>query len=68
MTMTQTFQNVEIMGGRLAITRDELMLRLETCIDMQTKSKAENDFSTWLIAVGYSEAIKDLLASFESND
>lgn len=63
--MSANFQNVEIMGGRLAITRDALMLRLETCIDMQKEAKASNDFTQWLLAAGYIEAVKDLLAHFE---
>lgn len=44
--MDAKFQNVEIKGNRLSITRDALMLRLETCIDMQKESKAKNDFTT----------------------
>ena len=64
--MNANFQNVEIMGGRLAITRDALMLRLETCIDMQKEAKASNDLTQWLLAAGYIEAVKDLLAHFES--
>lgn len=63
--MNANFQNVEIKGGRLAITRDALMLRLETCIDMQKEAKASNDFTQWLLAAGYIEAVKDLLAHFE---
>ena len=66
MTMAQTFENVEIMGGRLAVTRDALMLRLETCIDLQKEAKKSNDFTQWLLAAGYIEAVKDLLAHFES--
>lgn len=63
--MKANFQNVEIMGNRLAITRDALMLRLETCISMQKESKAKNDLTQWLLAAGYIEAIKDLLAHFK---
>lgn len=63
--MKENFMNVEIMGNRLAITRDALMLRLETCISMQQESKAKNDFTQWLLAAGYIEAIKDLLSHFE---
>lgn len=63
--MDANFKNVEITGNRLTISRDELMLRLETCINMQTDSKANNDFTQWLIAAGYIEAMKDLLSCFE---
>lgn len=66
--MNTNFKNVEITGNRLTISRDELMLRLETCIAMQKESKEKNDFTTWLIACGYIEAVKDLLACFESDD
>lgn len=62
--MKANFQNVEIMGSRLAITRDALMLRLETCINMQKESKENNDFTQWLLVAGYIEAIKDLLGHF----
>ena len=64
--MNANFQNVEIMGNRLAITRDALMLRVETCIEMQNEAKVSNDFTQWLLAAGYIEAIKDLLSHFES--
>ena len=63
--MDTNFKNVEITGNRLTISRDELMLRLETCINMQTDSKANNDFTQWLITAGYIEAMKDLLSCFE---
>lgn len=66
--MDTKFQNVEIKGNRLSITRDALMLRLETCIDMQKESKAKKDFTTWLIAAGYIEAVKDMLACFEDGE
>ena len=66
--MDTSFQNVEIMGNRLAITRDALMLRLETCINMQKESKENNDLTQWLLAAGYIEAIKDLLGHFEGEN
>lgn len=66
--MKANFMNVEIMGNRLAITRDALMLRLETCINMQKESKENNDFTQWLLAAGYIEAIKDLLGHFETEN
>ena len=58
-------KNVEIRGNRLLISRDELALQLESCLSVQVESKSKNDFSTWLLAAGYSEAIKDLLSCFE---
>ena len=66
--MDANFKNVEITGNRLTISRDELTLRLETCINMQIESKVNNDFTQWLITAGYIEAMKDLLSHFESND
>lgn len=63
--MNARFLNVEVKGNRLTISRDDLALRLETCIDMQKESKAQNDFTQWLLATGYIEAIKDLLVHFE---
>ena len=63
--MAKNFENVEISGGRLTITRDALMLKLETCIGMQEDCKASNDFTNWLLAAGYIEALKDLLSHFE---
>ena len=66
MTMNAGYVNVEVKGNRLTISRDELSVRLATCIDMQKESKAKNDFTQWLLAAGYIEAIKDLLGHFES--
>ena len=63
--MTVSFLNVEVKGNSLTISRDDLALRLEACIDMQKESKAKNDFTQWLLAAGYIEAIKDLLGHFE---
>lgn len=63
--MNARFLNVEVKGNRLTISRDDLALRLETCIDMQKESKMKNDFTQWLLAAGYIEAIKDLLGHFE---
>ena len=64
--MNAGYLNVEVNGNRLTISRDDLALRLETCIDMQKESKAKNDLTQWLLAAGYIEAIKDLLGHFES--
>ena len=64
--MNAGYVNVEVKGNRLTISRDELSVRLATCIDMQKESKAKNDFTQWLLAAGYIEAIKDLLGHFES--
>lgn len=58
-------QNTEVRGNRLLIDRDELMLQLNVCLDVQNKAMNENDFNTWLLAAGHIEAIKDLLACFE---
>lgn len=58
--------NVEVKGNRITLTREELMLQLETCIDLQKDAKVKNDFSTWLIAAGHIEAIKDILSHFEA--
>lgn len=66
--MDTKFQNVEIKGNRLYITRDALMLRQETCISIQKDCKTQNDFTTWLITTGYIEAIKDLMACFEGEE
>lgn len=63
--MNARFLNVEVKGQRLTISRDDLALRLETCVDMQKESKAKNDLTQWLLAAGYIEAIKDLLSHFE---
>ena len=66
--MNASFLNAEVKGNRLTISRDDLALRLETCLDMQKESKAKNDFTQWLLAAGYIEALKDLLGHFESAD
>ena len=66
--MNAKFLNVEVKGNRLTISRDDLALRLETCIDMQKESKAKNDTAQWLLAAGYAEAIKDLLSHFEGEN
>lgn len=58
--------NVEVKGNRITLTRDELMLQLEACIGIQTDAKAKNDLSTWLLAAGHIEAIKDILSHFEN--
>lgn len=61
------FRNVEIKGDRLMVSRDELAKVLDACIGIQTDSKANNDYTQWLIAAGYIEAVKDLLGCFESH-
>ena len=61
-------KNVEVKGNRLYLTREDLQLQLEACISVQLEYKAANDLNMWLIAAGYSEAIKDLLECFERND
>ena len=66
--MNENFMNVEVMGNKLSITRDALMLRLETCISLQKECKEKNDFTTWMITAGYIEAIKDLLSHFEAQN
>lgn len=58
--------NVEVKGNRVTLTREELMLQLEACIDVQKDAKTKNDFTTWLIAAGHIEAIKDILSHFEA--
>lgn len=57
---------IEVNGNMLTVTREELMMQLDACIDVQKESKQNNDFSTWLVAAGHIEAIKDMLACFES--
>lgn len=64
--MNAGYVNVEVKGNRLTISRDELSVRLATCIDMQKDCMANNDFNQWLLAAGYIEAMKDLLSHFES--
>lgn len=61
-------KNVEIVGNKLTISREDLSLQLDACINVQTESKANGNFTQWLIAAGYAEAIKDLLACFADND
>lgn len=63
--MDVKFQNVEIHGDRLTITRDSLMLMLQSCVDMQVGYKANNEYEMWLLTAGYIEAVKHLLAHFE---
>lgn len=58
--------NVEVKGNRVTLTREELMLQLEVCIDVQKDAKTKYDFATWLIAAGHIEAIKDILSHFEA--
>ena len=62
------YKNIEIKGDRLLISRDDLALTLEAVIGLQLESKAQNDMTQWLIAAGYIEAVKDLLACFENNE
>lgn len=64
--MNENFKNVEVNGNRLTITRDGLMLSLETCIGLQKECKEKNDLTTWMITAGYIEAVKDLLSHFEA--
>lgn len=61
------YKNVEIKGNKLTISREDLALLLDTAIDVQLNCKTLNDITQWLIAAGYIEAIKDLLACFEDN-
>ena len=62
--MNQIFRHTEANGDRLTITRDELKFALEACIAIQQESKSSNDSTQWLVAAGYSEALRDLLACF----
>lgn len=58
-------ENYEVKGNRVTLDRDELMLQLEVCLDVQNKAMNEYDFNTWLLAAGHIEAIKDILALFD---
>lgn len=58
-------ENYEVKGNRVTLDRDELMLQLEVCLDVQNKAMNENDFNTWLLAAGHIEAVKDILALFD---
>lgn len=57
--------NTEVRGDKLIIDINELKLQLKACIDTQIDAKEKNDFTTWLIAAGHIEAIKDLLSYSE---
>ena len=59
-------KEVTVSGGKLTISRKELESELEVCIAKQLQCKAEDDLTMWLMAAGHIEAIKDLLACFES--
>lgn len=60
--------NYEVKGNRVTLDRDELMLQLEYCLDVQKKAMNDNDYITWCIAAGHIEAIKDIMAIFETNN
>ena len=66
--MDVKFQNVEIHGDRLTITRDSLMLMKQTCVEMQVEYKNKNEHIMWLMAAGYIEAVNQLLAHFGQDD
>ena len=59
--MTPILKNVEIEGDKLKISISELNAALEACISIMKESKANNDYTQWLIAAGYGEAMKDIL-------
>ena len=60
--------NYEVKGNRVTLDRDELMLQLEYCLDVQNKAMNNDDHITWVIAAGHIEAIKDILALFNTNN
>ena len=65
---TMVLNIYEVKGNRVTLDRDDLMLQLSICLDLQNKAMNENDFNTWLIAAGHIEAIKDILALFNTNN
>lgn len=58
-------QDVTVSGDKLTITKEAIELRIQAGIATQLEYKRDNDLTKWLLAVGYIEAMKDMLACFE---